>query len=105
MERKYGISTRWKTSDDQYVEVKMHLLSEKKLRVRNALWSSIVKRHYLLCMKAEYAGMYYENDQVFCFIDIVLFCRWTKDSEKTVFKYLQGNESCTTTAGRIQCCC
>ena len=58
MEKKYDIPSRWKPSDYQYNELKMHLLSEKKLEARTALWSSVVKRHYLLRMKAKYAGMY-----------------------------------------------
>ncbi len=37
MEKKHDIVTRWKTSDSQYVEMKMQLLTERKLRVRNAL--------------------------------------------------------------------
>ena len=35
----------------------MHLLSDKIRRIRTALWSSVVKRHYLLRMKAKYAGI------------------------------------------------
>ena len=58
IEEKQDISSRWTPSSHQYAEVKQHLLSEKVRRTRTALWSSVVKRHYLLRMKAKYAGMY-----------------------------------------------
>ncbi len=58
IEKKHGISCRWKPSDSQYENVRMHLLKEKTvLRIHASLWSSVVKRHYLLRMKAKYAGI------------------------------------------------
>ncbi len=57
IEKKWDISSRLTPSSCQYAEVKMHLLSEKVRCIRTAMWSSVVKRHYLLRMKAKYAGI------------------------------------------------
>ena len=51
------MTSRWKPADQQYEEVRTRLLTDKKNRVHTSLWSSVVKRHYLLRMKAKYAGI------------------------------------------------
>ena len=56
MERQYGVTARWKPGDKPYEVMKSCLLVENQIRVRATLWSCVVKRHYLLCMKAKYAG-------------------------------------------------
>ena len=56
MERQYGVTARWKPGDKQYEEMKSCLLVENQIRVRATLWSCVVKRHYLLRMKAKYTG-------------------------------------------------
>ena len=56
MERQYGVTARWKPGDKQYEDMKSCLLVENQIRVRATLWSCVVKRHYLLRMKAKYAG-------------------------------------------------
>ena len=56
MERRHGLATRWKPGDKQYEEMKLSLISENQGHVRSTLWSCVVKRHYLLRMKAKYAG-------------------------------------------------
>ena len=50
------MTARWKPGDKQHEEMKSCLLVENQIRVRAMLWSCVVKRHYLLRMKAKYAG-------------------------------------------------
>lgn len=57
-ERRHKIATRWKTTDKEYIDAKSSFLLEKKEQLQTSLWSSIVKRQYLLKMKAKYAGMF-----------------------------------------------
>jgi len=57
MEGSYGVTSRWKPADQEYEEIRTQLVTDKKNRVHTSLWSSIVKRHYLLRMKAKYAGI------------------------------------------------
>ena len=56
LEKTNAVTSRWKPGDQQYEEMKMYLLKEKREHIRTAMWSSVVKRHYLLRMKAKYAG-------------------------------------------------
>jgi len=56
LEEEHGILSRWKPHDEEYEELRTQLLREKLVQVRTALWSSVIKRHYLLRMKAKYAG-------------------------------------------------
>ena len=58
MERKFGISSRWKPHDKDYLAVQMGVLEERKNLTYLSLRSSVIKRHYLLQMKAKYAGSY-----------------------------------------------
>ncbi len=58
-------------ADSQYENVWMHLLKEKTVRIRASLWSSVVKRHYLLLMKEKYAGIF--NNVLFQ-IDALKLC-------------------------------
>lgn len=55
MERRCGVTTRWRPTDKEYVDTRRASLMERKKQVHTSLWSSVVKRHYLLKMKAKYA--------------------------------------------------
>ena len=56
LEKENGILSRWKPHDKEFEELRTQLLKEKILQVCTALRSSVIKRHYLLRMKAKYAG-------------------------------------------------
>lgn len=56
MERKFGVVKRWSSTDKEYVDTKQLCLMEKKNQLQSCLWATVVKRHYLLQMKAKYAG-------------------------------------------------
>ena len=56
LEKKNAVTSQWKPGDQQYEEMKMYLLKENREHIRTAIWSSVVKWHYLLRMKAKYAG-------------------------------------------------
>ncbi len=56
MERKCGVATRWTTNDDEYNDTRKLFMIEKKSQLHTSLWTCVVKRHYLLRMKAKYAG-------------------------------------------------
>ena len=62
MERKCRIPKRWLPGDDEYIETRKAFLIEKKTQLRTCLRASVVKRCYLLRMKAKYAGMWVQFD-------------------------------------------
>jgi len=55
-EHKRGIKQRWKVTDKEYLDAQRSSLIEKKESAYSALRSSVVKRQYLLQLKAKYAG-------------------------------------------------
>ena len=55
--RRYKITHRWKIGDKEFVDAIQTFLMEKRNQLYNSLWSVVVTRHYLLKMKAKYAGM------------------------------------------------
>ena len=57
MERKCGIPQRWARTDQEYMDTKRATIAEKFKQLQGCLWASVVKRYYLLQMKARYAGM------------------------------------------------
>ena len=59
IERKNSVVSRWKKTDREYIEAKVSFYTEKKNQLHTCLWASVVKRHYLLQMKAKYAGELY----------------------------------------------
>ena len=57
-ERAHQINERWLPTDRVYLEARTVFLTEKREQLRASLWAAVIKRHYLLRMKARYAGMY-----------------------------------------------
>lgn len=55
-ERKHGIVSRWTTSDQEFIKAKNDYLKETKQQLHSSLWITVVRRNYLLRMKAKYAG-------------------------------------------------
>lgn len=70
LEEEHDILSRWKPQDKEYEQLRTQLLREKLEQVRAALWSSVIKRHYLLRMKAKYAGMTINYDNALTYIHI-----------------------------------
>ena len=67
MERRFGVMIRWNTTDKEYTDARRSTLMEKQSQLHSCLWATVVKRHYLLQMKAKYAGIkslaiYIENE-------------------------------------------
>ncbi len=77
LEEENNILSRWKPHDKEYEEMRTELLKEKILQVRTALWSSVIKGHYLLRMKAKYAyagtKQYFITCEVFTCMCIILY--------------------------------
>ena len=48
---------RWKPGDEQYVDTQRLFFTEKQESVRKSMRAAIVKRQYLLKLKAKYAGL------------------------------------------------
>lgn len=55
MERRFGVAVRWASTDKDYVDTKRLVMSNRRDQIHTCLWASVVKRHYLLQMKAKYA--------------------------------------------------
>ena len=58
---------RWNTTDKEYTDARRSTLMEKQSQLHSCLWATVVKPHYLLQMKAKYAGIkslaiYIENE-------------------------------------------
>lgn len=57
IERKCGIPKRWSRTDQKYIDTRKSIFLEKLKQLHGCLWASVVKRFYLLQMKAKYAGV------------------------------------------------
>lgn len=55
-ERMHHVKQRWLKSDEEYTDARRAFLTEKQMQLYSCLWATVVKRHYLLRMKAKYAG-------------------------------------------------
>lgn len=55
-ERRHVINRRWAQTDKEYLDARQGFLCEKREQIHTALWSTIIRRHYLLRMKAKYSG-------------------------------------------------
>ena len=60
-ERRRGVRQRWKPTDKEFIDAKQSLLLEKQISYYTCLHTSIVKRQYLLTLKAKYAGKVIEH--------------------------------------------
>lgn len=69
MERKCGIVRRWNQIDREYIEAERAFLLEKKTQILSCLWATVVKRQYLLHLKAKYAGTVH---QYYGILDIII---------------------------------
>ena len=54
-ERRHSLSVAGK-KDQEYTDARKAFLIEKQKQLHSCLWATVVKRHYLLSMKAKYAG-------------------------------------------------
>lgn len=77
---------RWNTTDKEYTDARRSTLMEKQSQLHSCLWATVVKRHYLLQMKAKYAGIkglaiYIENELK---ARLSNSCRWTKNCQETL---------------------
>ena len=48
---------RWQPTDHVYKEVKEQFCKIKLAQMKRGMWASVVRRRFLLQMKAKYAGM------------------------------------------------
>lgn len=73
--------TRWNATGSKYQEmVKKHYLGQRK-ELKQTLWPIVVKRRYLLRLKAKYAGQFALYKVTWhWFSRIMFFYRWSKDS-------------------------
>ena len=55
-ERKRGIKLRWERNDKEYIDARNASLVDKQEALHSSLWTAIVRRQYLLKLKAKYAG-------------------------------------------------
>ena len=86
MERRFGVMIRWNTTDKEYMDARQSILLEKQSQLHSCLWATVVKRHYLLQMKAKYAGIksaiYIENKLGYLIHDHA--CRWAKNCQEAL---------------------
>ena len=51
-----GVKQRWKRTDKEYIDAQHASLLDKKEALYSSLRAAVVRRHYLLKLKAKYAG-------------------------------------------------
>ena len=56
MEAQHGVTVRWQPNSPEYVEVHGQFAQLRSSQLKRALWVAVVRRHFLLQMKAKYAG-------------------------------------------------
>ena len=57
-EHKHLIRQRWKPTDKEYIEARCSHYQERQQVLHTSLRASIVKRQFLLKLKAKYAGKF-----------------------------------------------
>lgn len=88
-ERTKGIKQRWKATDKEYLDAQHSSLLDKQQSLHSSLRSAIVRRQYLLQLKAKYAGILNTIQYSILFVCTILilipFCvyRWSKDCQTT----------------------
>ena len=55
-EKEHQIPRRWEVNDPDYLQVKTALAREKQKQICLAMWSSVVRRQFLLGLKGKYVG-------------------------------------------------
>ena len=55
-EYRVGVKQRWKKTDKDYIAAQRATLLNKKEALHSSLRAAVVRRHYLLNLKAKYAG-------------------------------------------------
>ena len=58
-EQRHHIVNRWKTDSQEFLEARRSHFNEKQQSLYRSIRAAIVKRQYLLKLKAKYAGMQY----------------------------------------------
>lgn len=56
-EQQYQICSRWKPGDEEFAIAQSLFCKEKQDALRHSLWAAVVKRQYLIKLKAKYAGV------------------------------------------------
>ena len=56
-EQRHQIFPRWKSGDEEFLATRCLYCKEKEESLRHSLWAAIVKRQYLIKLKAKYAGV------------------------------------------------
>ena len=89
MERRFGVKTRWRLTDREYLDTRRASLTEKFSQLHTCLCASVVKWHYLPRMKAKYAG--FVISYLYCSNAVDIIFRWAEDSKETV--HHKGNKT------------
>lgn len=66
------MSVRWQPTDPVYEEAQKQFSEFKSAQLKQAMWASVVRRRFLLQMKAKYAGMHTNNNNNFA-VHMLLF--------------------------------
>jgi len=56
IEGKHAIKARWQPDNPEFKEVEVQFMQKKRVQLKQALRVSVVRRQFLLQMKAKYAG-------------------------------------------------
>ena len=59
-ERRHAITKRWKPTDVEFGEARHAYFIEKQQLLYSSLRTAMVKRQYLLKLKAKYAGIWHQ---------------------------------------------
>ena len=55
-ERRYKVLCRWRVDDKEFIDARKSFFEYNRNQLYSSLWSVVVRRHYLIKMKAKYAG-------------------------------------------------
>lgn len=76
---------RWQPTDPVYEDAQKQYAEFKSAQLKQAMWASVVRRRFLLQMKAKYAGMH-TNVTTILLSTCSYFThyRWAKDRKEAV---------------------
>ena len=85
-----GVKKRWKRTDKEYIDAQHASLLDKKEALYSSLRAAVIRRHYLLKLKAKYAG----ERVIYKYVNLY-WCRWAKDCKAPIKEHYKGDWNST----------
>ena len=91
MERRFGVKTRWRPTDREYLDTRRSSLTEKFSQLHTRL--GISSQATLFAKDESKICRYFIISYLYCSNDVDIIFRWAEDSQETLYKHHKGSET------------